>query len=62
MYDALQAVKLQLQLQVDECSCRALFRRVPKFVLQLAVFFLYCHGNDREFEVEGTIISEMLYH
>ena len=51
IYDALQTVKPQLQLQVGECCCRALLRHVPKFVLQLAVFFWFYHGYDCEFKV-----------
>ena len=50
MYDALQTVKLQPQLQIGECWYRALLPRVPKFVLQLAVFFRSYHSHDREFE------------
>ena len=61
MYDVLQSVKLQLQLQFGEYWYRALLRRVPKFVLQLAVFFRSYHDHDCELRFKGTMISEMLY-
>ena len=41
MYDALKNC---------ETPTSAAIRRVPKFVLQLAVFFRCYHGHDREFE------------
>ena len=39
--------------QHGEYWCRALLRRVPKFVLQLTVFFRSYYGHDREFEAHA---------
>ena len=57
MYDALQIMILQLRLQVGEC--RFLFRRVPKFVLQLAVFFGPITAMIISLGLEDTMISKI---